>query len=142
MIWAKTLDFLTSDWLLLAQVAENEAADGGGGNAQNAPGFAEFLLNPMNFLLLLLLLFYFMVLMPQQRQMRAQQRTLADALANLKKNDRVVTTGGIHGVVLQVPETGPVTIRIDEATGAKLTVNRDAIARVGVVEPAPAAKNG
>ena len=63
--------------------------------------------------------------------MRKQQQVAAEALNNLRKNDRVVTTGGIHGTVVNVStETGTVTIRVDEATNAKLTVNRDSVAKI------------
>ena len=43
-------------------------------------------------------------------------------LAGLKEKDRVVTIGGIHGVVTNVQrDREEVTIRVDEATGAKLS---------------------
>jgi len=49
-------------------------------------------------------------------------------LANLKKNDRVVTSFGVHGVISNISsDSGTVTIRVDENTNAKLTVNRDTI---------------
>ena len=42
--------------------------------------------------------------------------------SNLKENDRVVTIGGIYGVVTNVQRDAErVTIRVDEATGTKLT---------------------
>jgi preprotein translocase subunit YajC len=71
--------------------------------------------------------FYWMVLRPQRRQ----EQTHRDMLKNLKENDRVVTIGGIHGIVTNVQrEAERVTIRVDEATGAKLKVGLSAIARV------------
>ena len=95
----------------------------------------QILLSPFNFMLMIFALFFLIVLWPQQRQMRAQQRALAEALTNLKKNDRVVTTGGVHGTVFQTsPEAGTVTIRIDESTGSKMTISREAIARVVELE--------
>jgi preprotein translocase subunit YajC len=49
----------------------------------------------------------------------------------VKENDRVVTIGGIHGVVTNVQrDLDRVTIRIDESTGTKIKVNISAIARV------------
>jgi len=119
---------------VLAQAAAEPAEGAGGGSA--APGsLTEILLSPFNFMLMIFVLFFLIVLWPQQRQMRAQQKALAEALANLKKNDRIVTSGGIHGTVVQTsPESGTVTIRIDEATGAKLTVSREAIGRVITAE--------
>ena len=50
---------------------------------------------------------------------------------NLKEKDRVVTIGGIHGVVTNVQrEQSIVTVRIDESTGAKIRIGTSAIARV------------
>jgi len=120
---------------LLAQTS-TEPTEGSSGGGSGGPGsLTEILLSPFNFMLMIFVLFFLIVLWPQQRQMRAQQKALAEALANLKKNDRIVTSGGIHGTVVQTtPESGTVTIRIDEATGAKLTVSREAIGRVITTE--------
>lgn len=132
MNWLRTIDW-TGPVNLLAQLPPEGGGDAPAG-AGAAPGqpdsIASFLLSPINFMLMLFMLFFLLVLWPQQRQMRQQQKALADALANLKKNDRVVTSGGVHGVVVQTsPEAGTVTLRIDESTGAKMTVSREAIAR-------------
>jgi preprotein translocase subunit YajC len=52
-------------------------------------------------------------------------------ITNLKEKDRVVTIGGIHGVVTNVQrERDEVTVRVDEATGTKIRVSASAIARV------------
>lgn len=124
------------DWVGRMQLLAQAAAEGGGDAAANGEAappdtLTQVLLSPFNFMLMLFVLFFLIVLWPQQRQMRAQQRVLAEALSNLKKNDRVVTGAGIHGTVVQTsPEAGTVTIRIDEGTGAKMTISREAIARV------------
>lgn len=82
--------------------------------------------------------FYLMIFRPQRREQKARQ----DMLATLKKNDRVVTTGGIYGVVANVrPEADEVTIKVDEATNTKLKVTLSSIARVtrdDTPEPKPA----
>lgn len=94
------------------------------------PGLMEALLgNPMSFMLLVMMLFFLIVVLPQQRQMKRQQKELADALNAIKKNDRIVTTGGIHGTIIQTDDA-TVTIRIDENSGARMTINREAIAKV------------
>lgn len=49
-------------------------------------------------LLLILAVFYFLLVRPQQQRAKEHQR-LVDAL---KRNDRVVTTGGLHGRVIEV----------------------------------------
>ncbi len=52
-------------------------------------------------------------------------------MSTLKKNDRVVTIGGIHGTIVAAPaEGGVVTIRIDENANTRIKVNRSAIAKV------------
>ena len=49
----------------------------------------------------------------------------------IKENDRVVTIGGIYGVVTNVQRDAQrVTVRVDESTGTKLRLNMTAIARV------------
>ena len=53
--------------------------------------------------------------------------------ASIKKNDRVLTTSGIIGVVTNVnKESNPpeVTLRIDESTSAKLRVVLNSVAQV------------
>jgi preprotein translocase subunit YajC len=73
------------------------------------------------------ILFYFMLLRPQKRK----EQEFREMVRNVKENDRVVTIGGIHGVVTNVQRDAErVTIRVDEATGAKLRINMSAIARV------------
>jgi preprotein translocase subunit YajC len=78
-------------------------------------------------LLAIMVLFYFLMIRPQKRK----EQELRQMVENLKDNDRVVTIGGIYGVVTNVQrEAQRVTIRVDEATGAKLRVSMSAIARV------------
>jgi preprotein translocase subunit YajC len=72
-------------------------------------------------------LFYFIMLRPQKKK----EKEVRDRISALKENERVVTIGGIHGVVTNVQrDQERVTIRVDEATGTKLRVNMSAIARV------------
>jgi preprotein translocase subunit YajC len=131
MNWVHSIDWLSSLQLLAQAAAEGGEAAADGAAAPPPNGLTQVLLSPFNFMLIMFVLFFLIVLWPQQRQMRAQQKALAEALSNLKKNDRVVTSGGIHGTVVQTsPEAGTVTIRIDEGTGAKMTISREAIARV------------
>jgi preprotein translocase subunit YajC len=76
---------------------------------------------------MIVLLYFFMILKPQ----RQREQTHKTLLQNLKKNDRVVTIGGIYGVVVNVQrEQDEVTIKVDEGTNAKLRLTISAIARV------------
>jgi preprotein translocase subunit YajC len=78
-------------------------------------------------LVVIMVLFYFMLIRPQKRK----EQELRQMVHNLKENDRVVTIGGIYGVVTNVQRDAErVTIRVDEGTGTKLRVNMSAIARV------------
>jgi preprotein translocase subunit YajC len=75
----------------------------------------------------LLLMGYFLFVRP----MKQKEQEARKMVMNLKENDRVVTIGGIHGVVTNVQrDVERVTIRVDESTGAKLKLNLSAIARV------------
>jgi len=72
-------------------------------------------------------MFYFMLIRPE----RKKRKDLTSLLDNLKKNDRIVTIGGIHGVVVNVAnDSDDVTIRVDEGNNTKLRVSRSAISRV------------
>ena len=70
-------------------------------------------------------MFYFMLIRPE-RQKQNRHRQL---LENLKKNDRVVTAGGLKGVVSSVNrDQQEVTLTVDESTGTKIRVNISSIA--------------
>ena len=72
-------------------------------------------------------LFYFLILRPQQ----TKDKSFRTMLEGLKEKDRVVTVGGIHGVVTNVQrDRDEVTIRIDESTGTKIHVGMSAISRL------------
>ena len=75
-------------------------------------------------------IFYFLIIRPQ----RQQQKKIKAMLDNLKKNDEVVTTSGIHGTVAIVKEK-TVVLRVDE--GCRLEFDRESIASVtsGEVKP-------
>lgn len=92
---------------------------------------SEFFSSPLSYMLLVLIAFYAFLIIPQQRAARKAQRETAERLNNLKKNDRVVTTAGIHGIISSLnSESGTVTIRLDENSNAKMTVDRTTIRSV------------
>lgn len=55
-------------------------------------------------------IFYFLVIMPEKKKQKQHQ----ELLKNLSKNDEVVTSGGIHGIVVNVKEK-TVVLRLDES---------------------------
>jgi preprotein translocase subunit YajC len=75
------------------------------------------------------IIFYFLLIRPQQKKQKEAERQKQEMLANLARNDHVMTIGGIHGVVTNVGDD-EVTIRVDDKTDARLRVSRDAISRV------------
>ncbi len=82
-------------------------------------------------------LFYAIFLAPERRR-KAEETKL---MAGLKKNDRVVTIGGIHGTVANVTsDSDIVTLKVDESSGTRIRVNRSAIARI-VTDPASSDKD-
>jgi preprotein translocase subunit YajC len=108
--------------LLLAE-AEVQTAAPAAGQASDPNAMPRLL----GMILITGILFYFIMLRPQKKK----EQAIRDRVNNLKENERVVTIGGIHGVVTNVQRDAErVTIRVDEATGTKLRVNMSAIARV------------
>ena len=91
----------------------------GGGSAPAQGGFMVLL--PMY--LIILAVFYFFLIRPQQKQ---QQEKL-NMVSQLKKNDEVVTAGGIHGTIVNVKET-TVVLKVDE--GVKIEFDKTAIAAI------------
>ncbi|MBS8265042.1 preprotein translocase subunit YajC [Mesobacillus boroniphilus] len=71
-------------------------------------------------LLLMFVLFYFLLIRPQQKRQKAVQQMQSD----LAKGDKVVTIGGLHGIVDAIDE-GTVVIKCGD--GSRLTYDRAAI---------------
>ena len=70
-------------------------------------------------------IFYLLMIRPQKKEEKQRQ----EMLKNLKKNDKVVTIGGICGVVANVREED-VTLKIDESGDVRVRFTRSAISRV------------
>jgi preprotein translocase subunit YajC len=88
---------------------------------------------------LIFLIFYFLIIRPQQKQRKSHE----EALRNLHRGDRVVTTGGIIGDVIHIKESpkDAKTVMDDEVTiksgESRLIVERGRIAKI-VSQTAPA----
>ena len=81
---------------------------------------------PTSWLLMIPVLLLWVMLFPDRNKKKIDPKP-----AELNKNDRVVTTGGIHGVVVVVSANSEdVVIRVDEHTGTRLRVKRSAIEQV------------
>jgi preprotein translocase subunit YajC len=69
------------------------------------------------------IIFYFLLIRPQKKA----QNDHKSMIASLKKNDEVVTSGGIHGTIVNVKEAA-VTLKVDD--NVKIDVEKSCIARV------------
>ncbi|MFC4100006.1 preprotein translocase subunit YajC [Paenibacillus xanthanilyticus] len=72
---------------------------------------------------LMFAVFYFLLIRPQQRKQK--QRT--SMLSQLKKGDKIVTIGGMHGTIHEITDD-TVVLRVNDAT--KITFDRSAINNV------------
>ena len=93
------------------------ASEGGssGGSGQMVTTFVTFGL--------VILIFYFLIIRPQNKKQKAAKAMLS----SLKKGDKVVSIGGVHGVVVAVKEQSTV-VKVDDNT--KLEFSKSAIASV------------
>ena len=76
-------------------------------------------------------LFYMLLIRPQRRQQKEREKMIAA----IKKNDHVITSGGICGVVDRIKDND-VYLRVDEKSDVKLRVIRSSIAVVEKVSGA------
>jgi len=69
------------------------------------------------------LIFYFMIIRPQQKRAKEKEKMLS----NLEKGDKVLTSGGIHGIIAGLEEK---TALLQVSDNVKLKVERSAITTV------------
>ena len=94
---------------------------------ETAPAGAGGMLVTMLPFLLIIVIFYFFMIRPQNKKQKETEKMLNA----LKKGDKVITIGGIHGTVSSVKDK-TVIVKVDENT--KLEFNRTAIASVELTE--------
>jgi len=66
-------------------------------------------------LILIFVIFYFLLIRPQQKRAK-EHKSMID---NLKKGDKIITSGGIYGVIEAVG-TNTITIKVAENTKVKI----------------------
>jgi preprotein translocase subunit YajC len=66
------------------------------------------------------LIFYFIVFLPNKKR----QRALQDMLNNLRNGDKVITSGGIYGVVAGIKED---RVQLRVADQVKIEISKNAI---------------
>ena len=96
------------------------------GGASSASASSSLIGSLLPFLLIIVI-FYFFLIRPQNKKQKETQKML-DAL---KKGDKVITIGGIHGTVSSVKEN-TVIVKVDD--DCKLEFNRTAISSVELTE--------
>ncbi|MCR5187318.1 MAG: preprotein translocase subunit YajC [Treponema sp.] len=96
-----------------------QAAAGGAGSASTSSSLIGTLLP----FLLIAVIFYFFLIRPQNKKQKETEKMLNA----LKKGDKVITIGGIHGTVSSVKEK-TVIVKVDD--DCKLEFNRTAISSV------------
>jgi len=77
--------------------------------------------SPIIPLIFIFVIFYFLLIRPQKSKEKEHQKMLA----SLNKNDEVVTSGGIHGTIVNVKDK-TVILRIDD--NVKLELEKNCIA--------------
>lgn len=89
--------------------------------AEGSGGGGLGMLLPM---VLIFVIFYFLILRPQSKRQKEHQ----NMLDNLQKGDRIVSSGGIHGVIVKITEKDP-TITVKIADDVRIELDRNAISR-------------
>lgn len=69
---------------------------------------------------LILIIFYFVLIRPASKK----QKALQAMIDGLKNGDKVITTGGIHGVVAGITDD---IIQLKIASGVKIDISRNAV---------------
>jgi preprotein translocase subunit YajC len=102
-------------------VIDTAWAQMGGGAASG--GLNAILGSPIPAIILMFGVFYILVIRPQQQKQKEHQLMLA----NLKKNDEIVTSGGLYGRVMALADD---VITVEIAPNVKVRVSRPQIANV------------
>lgn len=71
-------------------------------------------------LIVMVILFYFLLIRPQQKRTKTRNMMLG----NLKKGDKVITIGGLHGTIMEITDD-IVVLRVNDAS--KMTFDRSAV---------------
>jgi len=69
------------------------------------------------------LIFYFMIIRPQQKKAKERNKLLS----NLEKGDKIITSGGVHGIIAGLDEK---TVLVQVSDNLKMKIERSAITTV------------
>ena len=95
---------------------------GGAAGGQGAAGFTGFI--P---LILMFVIFYFLLIRPQQKKTKEHRQMIS----NLKKGDRIITSGGLHGRITGMDDA---TLTVEIADKVRVKVARGNVS--ALVQPA------
>ena len=93
------------------------APPSGGGGGEGS------LISTLLMFALIIGIFYFMILRPQQKRAKEREKMLGA----VKKGDKIITAGGLHGTVAGMDEK---TLLIQVADNVKLKFDRSAVASI------------
>src|SRR5262249_14782323 len=96
--------------------------------AQAAPSGSPSPLVNFAPLVLIFVVFYFLLLRPQQQKAKEHSAMLA----NLKRNDEVITTGGIYGKIINLNDK---IVTLEIAPNVRVRVDRPQIASLAKAGP-------
>jgi len=102
-------------------------AMGAGGGAAGQPAGGGF--SGIIMMVVIFAIFYFILIRPQQKKVKEHKKMVDE----LKKGDKIVTSGGIYGMV---ENAGPNTLTVKIAEGTKVKIARSSVATVLTEEEA------
>jgi len=94
------------------------APAGGGAAPSGSGGFSSLIM-----MVVIFAIFYFILIRPQQKKMKDHKKMVED----LKKGDKIITSGGIYGTVVG---TGTNTLKVEIADGVKVKIARNTVGTV------------
>lgn len=74
-------------------------------------------------IVIIFVIFYFLLIRPQKKAQEDHKKLVSE----LKKNDEVITSGGIHGTIVNVKDNS-VVLRIDD--NVKVEVQKNAVSTI------------
>lgn len=92
-----------------------------GGGGKGGGGFLQLII-PFG---LMFAIMYFLMIRPQKKKERERK----DMISRIRKGDKIVTSGGVHGKVVSAKETSAL-ICVDEAKDINIKIDRNSIATV------------
>lgn len=101
--------------------AMGQSGAGGQGASGGLAAFIPFIL--------MFVVFYFLLIRPQQKKTKAHR----EMIANLKKGDKIITSGGLHGRITGLDES---VCTVEIADRVRVKVSRASVS--GLDQPAPA----